>query len=502
MRVGPAILAAAFPLFSVSASPQTAAAEETPKISLTVPSGAPLRLYLTKRVSKRAGAPVEAKLLEPIFAFGREVLPAGTVAQGQVFHVQSLPKWQRVRAILGGDFTPVRSAGLEFTTLILPDGHKLPTHTVETLGLNSIYIEPRKNQKPKTQPQNQNGGLLGTAKQAATDKINGAINARTQGIADIVRGPNKKEKFIDLLWSKLPYRPQYMRRGTRIDAPLRDLLQFGFEPVKLADLTALGSQPAPDSVAHVRLLTAVDSASAKQGDAVEAVVTAPLFSADHKLVLPEGTRLTGAVTIAKKARSFHRAGQLRFNFQGIDLPSDVAHLRFTAPPEPASAPEPVKTPELKTREPIKTQATVAGAEGSGKAPIKVDSEGGVKAQESKTRFIAPVISLVLASHASYEGRHRDPDEPGGYAAGGAHVSGRTLGGGLGLGMLGAAVSQSSPYVGMAFGYYGLAWSVYSSVFARGGEVQFDKNAMMDIKFGARTPPPASKFQAAVQSLGH
>ena len=119
------------------------------------------------------------------------------------------------------------------------------------------------------------------------------------------------------------------------------------------------------------------------------------------------------------------------------------------------------------------------------AICSVQREGGVKAQESKTRFIAPVIALVLASHASYEGRHRDPDEPGGYAAGGAHVSGRTLGGGLGLGMLGAAVSQSSPYVGMAFGYYGLAWSVYSSVFARGGEVQFDKNAMMDIKFGAR-----------------
>ena len=44
---------------------------------------------------------------------------------------------------------------------------------------------------------------------------------------------------------------------------------------------------------------------------------------------------------------------------------------------------------------------------------------------------------------------------------------------------------------MAFGYYGLAWSVYSSVIARGGEVQFDKNAMMDIKFGTRTPPPAA-----------
>jgi hypothetical protein len=65
-------------------------------------------------------------------------------------------------------------------------------------------------------------------------------------------------------------------------------------------------------------------------------------------------------------------------------------------------------------------------------------------------------------------------------------------------MLGAAVSQSSRWVGMAFGYYGLAWSVYSSVIARGGEVQFDKNAMMDIKFGARTPPPGQKFRGAVE----
>jgi len=74
------------------------------------------------------------------------------------------------------------------------------------------------------------------------------------------------------------------------------------------------------------------------------------------------------------------------------------------------------------------------------------------------------------------------------------------GGGSGFGLLGAAVSQSSPYVGMAFGYYGLAWSVYSNVVARGGEVQFDKNAMIDIRFGARTPPPASKFRGTLAAL--
>ena len=191
MRVELGICAVAcISLFNASATAQTAADEETPRISLSVPSGAPLRVYLTKRVSKRVGAPVEAKLLESVFAFDREVIPAGTVAQGQVSRVQPVGKWQRARAIIGGDFTPLRSAQVEFTTLILPDGHTVSTHTVETVGLNSIYIEPSKNKKQKTQPQNPNGGILGTAKQTAKDRINGAINARSRGIADIVRGPN------------------------------------------------------------------------------------------------------------------------------------------------------------------------------------------------------------------------------------------------------------------------------------------------------------------------
>lgn len=282
-----------------------------------------------------------------------------------------------------------------------------------------------------------------------------------------------------MMWSKAPYHPQYWRRGTRFDSPLQDPLELGSIPVKPEDLGALGTQPAPNSVAHVRLLAALSSASAKQGEGVEAVLTAPLFSTDHKLVLPEGTRLTGDVVLARKARSFHRAGKLRFNFQKIALPEEVANLR---PGRPAPAP-------------IKTQAILEAAEGTGTAPIQVDSEGGVQAKESKTRFIAPAISLVLASHASYDGRHRDADEAGGYAGGGANVSGRTLGGGLGFGLLGTATSQTSPYVGMAFGYYGLAWSVYSTVVGRGADVEFEKNAMMDIKFAAR--PPASQFLPAV-----
>ena len=477
------ILAAAISFFPLSLSAQTASTDEAPpQITLSVPSGVPLRLYLARRVPKRLGAPVEAKLLESVFAFDREVLPAGTVALGEVNRVQPVGKWERARAIINGDFTPLHLAQVEFTTLVLPDGRSLATHTVETVGLTSIYTEPSnkpsKKKHPSAGPQSQNGGILGTAKQTAKDQINGAINSRTRGIADIVRSPNKKEKLIDFLWAKLPYHPQYVRRGTRFDASLRDPLPFGFLPVKPADFTALGSQPLPDSVVHVRLLTALDSASAKLGQEVKAVVTAPLFSPDHKLVFPEGTSLTGTVVLAKRARFFHRPGQLRFNFQRIDLPEEVARMRFALP-----APAPLSTP-----------AILAAAEGSGTAPIKVDSEGGVQAKESKTRFIAPVISLMIASRAADNdaGQH----DASGTAGGNGNVGGRTLGGANGFGMLGALAAQSSRYVGMAFGYYGLAWSVYSNVIARGGEVQFDKNAVMEIKFGARKPPKGSNFQSA------
>src|SRR4029077_10300694 len=124
-----------------------------------------------------------------------------------VSRTQPVPKWQRFRAIVNGDFTPLRNAWVEFDSLTLPAGNKLPLHTVEMMGLNSIYIEPSKKKNQKAQPQNPNGGILGTAKQTAKDQIKRAINARSRGIADIVRGPNTKEKLIDFLWAKLPYHP-------------------------------------------------------------------------------------------------------------------------------------------------------------------------------------------------------------------------------------------------------------------------------------------------------
>src|SRR5450432_1055143 len=89
-------------LMTLQAS-QAAVDTESPNVSLTVSSGVPLRLYLTKRIPKRLGAAVEGKVMEPVFAFDREVLPAGSAVSGRVSAVQPVNKWQRFHSIMGGD---------------------------------------------------------------------------------------------------------------------------------------------------------------------------------------------------------------------------------------------------------------------------------------------------------------------------------------------------------------------------------------------------------------
>ncbi len=462
------------------------AADVPGQVTLTVPSGAPLRVYLTKKIPKRLGAPVEAKLLEPVYAFDKQVVPAGVILNGRVSRLESLTKWQRFLTMLNGDFTPLHQAKVQFSTMVMPDGRIVRINTVSALPLTSIYIPPKPAKKPKkvkpavaAQPRKQKTGTVATAEQKAKQQVKAQIDARTRSVADMVRAPDKKEQLIDYAMSRLPYHPQSVRRGTRIDAELAKPLQFGAEAVTPAALTFLGSQPNADSVAHARLLTALDSGTAKKGDPVVAVLAEPVFSPDHKLILPAGTRVTGSVVLAKRARLLHRGGQLRFSFQKFELPADVVALRSGAP-GPA---------------PVSTQAILSAAERAGKTDIKVDGEGGVKATESKTRLLAPLIAVMIANKSADTDAERH--SAGGVANG--NVGGRTLGGMSGFGLAGAAAAQSSKYVGTALGFYGMAWSVYSSVIARGGEVSFNRNAVIDIKFDARTPPQASKYVAAAGS---
>src|SRR5437868_340300 len=213
-------LLAALLISAAPAIPQ--AAENIQTIQLVVRAGTPLRVYLTKRLTKRLGEPVEGKLLDPLFAFDREVAPAGSAVLGSVVRLKPLPKMKRAVAMVNGDFTPLHQGEVEFTTLVLPDGRRIPLHTVETTGLNSIAdLKPKK----KAAAANQNSGVIGTAKAEARNKIDAARSS----VSNAVHAPDKKDRLADFLWAKLPYHPQRVRKGTRFDAELIDPLRFGEE---------------------------------------------------------------------------------------------------------------------------------------------------------------------------------------------------------------------------------------------------------------------------------
>src|SRR3981081_366851 len=136
------------------------AQEPSRNLLLTVPAGTPLRLYLTKRIPKRLNAPVQAKMLAPLYAFDREVIPAGAEVFGTVTRLQPVPTAERTKAMMSGDFTPLHLAEVKFTSMRLPDGRQIPIDTVESAELNSVF--PSKPPKPHKQSgKSQNDGTPG-----------------------------------------------------------------------------------------------------------------------------------------------------------------------------------------------------------------------------------------------------------------------------------------------------------------------------------------------------
>ena len=420
-------------------------------------------------------------MLSPLYAFDREVVPAGTQVFGTVTRLQAVPRAERTKAVMSGDFTPLHLAEVRFTSMRLPDGREIAIDTVESGELNSVF--PTKPPKQRKQNgQTQNDGTAGGGKQFVKDQINAKVSA-LRSIPDTVRGPDKKDKLEDFLWAKLPYHPQFVRARTRFDAELRGSLDFGSATFTQDSLALLGSQPSGESTVHARLVTPLDSKVSSQGQVVRAVLDEPLFSANHQLVLPAGTALDGAVVLVKKAGWFHHAGRLRFIFEGVQLSSEAQAL--LAPPTGPSVPAEERTLQFRT------QATLRAAE-SGGAPVKVDSEGGVQASESNTRFLGVALAAVLATHSGLGDTKLNPN---GATTQGRNTAGRVLGGGSGFGLIGSLAAQLSSSTSLGFAYYGLARSVYFGVIARGPEAEFLKNAVVDIGFDVRKPLEDTKVNS-------
>lgn len=261
----------------------------------------------------------------------------------------------------------------------------------------------------------------------------------------------------------LPYHRQAYPPGTIFTARLETPINLGSELISRQKLTGIGSAPPPDSVVHARLLTSLNSASAHHGMPVRAVVTQPLFSPKHLLIIPQGSMLNGRVVEARPARMLHRNGKLRFTFQRL-VPPAAAQVQVV-------------------------HASVQGIAAPSAAHLRLDSEGGVSPIQSKKRFIAPAISVMVAAWASTPDRDAVSNSAATVPGQGGGL-GQVLAGGGGFGLLGSVVTLASRsyVVSGVLGFYGAAWSVYSHLLARGQNVVFPANTPMEIRFGSHHRP--------------
>lgn len=426
------------------------------RVSLIVPRGASLQIALDSEVRvQKAGQTVHGVVVEPIYAFDKLVVPAGSRINGELSKIEPIPKGKRTLAVLNGDLSPARKFEVRFTKLALSDGRTLPLHTTVTLGSGQVLkFVTMPDKESKKSVKDIASEKTKEAKQQAKDEWNSVMKQLTT--------PGRMRRLERYGEAQLPVHSQYIPAGTMYFAELDEPLDFGKEEITPQLASMLGGPLPESSVVHARLLTALSSAMAQKGQEVEAVITRPLFDG-NRLVLPQGSRLKGTVREVRAARWMKKNGQLRIAFQEVVPPDGLEQ---------------------------KVQATLMGVQASKDGNVKLDSEGGAEATTSTSRYGAVALSLGLAMASTHHVGDRDGD--------GASPSGTTTGraaGGLGgfkvVGMVAGALIHSRAF-GYTMGAYGASMSVYHNFIARGHEVVFPKNTAMEIGIGTRATADQQK----------
>ncbi len=438
-------------------APSLPTAPSSPQsIALSVPRGTPLQVALDQEIRvKRVGQPVHARIVEPVYAFDRLVVPVGSPVTGQVTKIGTISGGKRTIAALDADFSPEREVEVSFNDLALPDGRHFQLQTSVSPGSGQVirFVASAESKERK--------GI----KDAASEKTRQAKEQAKQewdNAMKQLKTPGRVHRVKRYVEAQLPVHAQYIPVGTVYFAELNAPLDFGSEMMTPQMASSIGGPLPPGSVVHARLITPLTSATSQKGEAVEAVIAQPLLDGDRHLILPQGSRLTGTVSQVQPAHRFKKNGQLRIRFQELTQPDGIQE---------------------------KVEATLEGVQSGKDANVKLDSEGGAEATTPKTRYLATALSLTLAA-ASVSNGDRDVDN--GVAHTRASTGAQVAGGVNGFKLVGMALGLAvhSRALGYTMGAYGAGMSVYSNFIARGHEVVFPKNTAMEIGIGRRQGPTA------------
>jgi hypothetical protein len=431
------------------------------KATVQIPVGTPLPVQLGKHVPLKKGEALDCHLMYPVYAKNEVAIPAGSIVRGTVVALTP-DRSRRIHGRLWGDFTPFSVPVVHFDELVLPDGAVQQIASSDaTNGAPVLHLSTPAASKSRSFISRQ----FTQAKQQA------------KNAAALVTAPGRKDRLVQLLYRQLPYHPQRIESETMWTVTLAQPLTLteNEAPVQAQRNTAVDTavavppKPAPKSPPATEasakdktawhlsayLQQTISSATQKKGDTFDAIVAVPIFKSDHTVEIPEGSVLVGTITQAKPARSFGRAGKLRFDFRELKLPGA-------------------------TSKPV--QGTLAGADSNKSQKLEIDSEGGVQPQP-QDRVIVPLVLTFLASRAL--------DDDGNLTANTALASN-------GFGIVGRVVGivSGSRDLAAGIGFYAAALSIYDRWLVHGHNVAFVKNTRIEVTMTpSRNPISATTPQS-------
>jgi hypothetical protein len=408
------LLSAVFGLAFVVPSPLIHGAE--------LPKGDVLTVQIERDSHMKMGESVRARTVYPLYVNNQLVIPAGSEVSGTITALDPAPRKTRKNAKLGGDFTPLHTAEIEFDRLVFADGTDLPIRALPSAG----GVEVVRFQ-----------ALSPSAKQPSLAKrLWAEAVGREKDTVHSFTAPGKSDRLRRALYAELPYHPELLTQGTQFAVQLAS-------PLDIDSQAGIEKRAAPEKAVDstvtlaAELMNDISSKDAVQGTKVSAIVTEPLFNKDQ-LQVPQGTVLRGEITQAHAAGKWGKGGVLRFSFREMQFPEGFMQKVHGAP------------------------VAVDAAQNSS---IQLDAEGGAKPASKGVG--APLIMGLLAVSALHEDEASVLSTSG--ASNGFALIGRV-----------AALAAKSQYVGAAFGMYGTGRAVYSRWIARGEDVSFPKHTRIEV----------------------
>ncbi len=416
---------------------------------MSVAAGTPIKVALDSEVRIHSvGQPIHGKTVEPVYAFDKLLVPAGTLVNGKISAIDGVPGKTRLLDATDGNFSTARQVHVQFDELVMADGGHVALETVASPAPNGVLRFVSANEKAEKKNK---------VEDAASKQVRATrqeIRRQWNDLQKQIHEPGKMHKLKRIALAQLPVHPQYIDAGTTFNADLLQPLDFGMEALKPGALTDIGAPPPTGSVVHARLVTPLSSSTAKQGDAVEAVITAPLVVSDH-LILPEGSVIKGSVVQAQPARRMGRNGQLRILFHQVAPPNGL---------------------EQKVETNLEAVAVAKDEH------LKLDAEGGAQVTTPRTRYLTTGIQVMLAATQAAPDRDAGQGNPSVGEAG--HSAANGASGFRFVGMI-VGLAAHSRVVSAGFGSYGAAMSIYYHFLARGRDVVYPKDMAMVIGLGTR-----------------